>query len=422
MPDLCKFSLINLLKMKNIVYLPVFCMLLSFFNYSFAQDNYAINIRTTITDEQKFFINYDIVDRDSSNYFNVVLILTYEGQQVEPDLNNLYGSYGHGITPGNKVIYWNYAGEFDKDINKMAAQVFAYKENEPLAGFEPIPARGNFFAPCEIRFMNNSLYSDRYEWDFGDPGSGVGNTSNEGNPIHTFRKSGRYNVSLTAFNTRLNLENTIYETIDIKEYEPTVADFSIIGIDDINNQKLPARISFKNNSVNADYFNWDFGDPNSGNYRNTSTEKNPSHRYRNPGVYTIELTAKSRISGLSSTKTAELNLQGSPSSALEKYKKMKTVWLASTLATAGLGGILYLRANSLYNHEYHEATTTQEAIDIREKIQSLDKIYPFAFAAAVFSGIEVIIQSKKQADAEAQLGLQAVPVNEGGIVKLTYNF
>ena len=42
---------------------------------------------------------------------------------------------------------------------------------------------------------------------------------------------------------------------------------------------------FLNNSYNAEKFTWDFGDG------ETSTEKNPVHSYKNPGIYTVTLTA-----------------------------------------------------------------------------------------------------------------------------------
>ena len=45
-------------------------------------------------------------------------------------------------------------------------------------------------------------------------------------------------------------------------------------------------IQFSNTSQLAESYLWDFGDTNS------SIEMNPSHRYSNPGTYTVSLTAK----------------------------------------------------------------------------------------------------------------------------------
>ena len=45
----------------------------------------------------------------------------------------------------------------------------------------------------DISFSNNSVYSDTYQWDFGD-----GELSNEVNPIHHYLKGGSYKVKLIA--------------------------------------------------------------------------------------------------------------------------------------------------------------------------------------------------------------------------------
>lgn len=49
---------------------------------------------------------------------------------------------------------------------------------------------------------------------------------------------------------------------------------------------IPNVVNFTNQSENADTFEWDFGDG------NTSTEKNPSHYYQEPGTYEIVLYAR----------------------------------------------------------------------------------------------------------------------------------
>lgn len=58
--------------------------------------------------------------------------------------------------------------------------------------------------------------------------------------------------------------------------------------------KAPATIQFENNSEQAETYLWDFGDG------STSAEAAPSHRYRQSGIYEVQLTAskkgKSRVS------------------------------------------------------------------------------------------------------------------------------
>jgi len=48
-------------------------------------------------------------------------------------------------------------------------------------------------APAKVAFVNKSLHAETYEWDFGD-----GTSSVEANPVHTYKRSGRYSVRLTA--------------------------------------------------------------------------------------------------------------------------------------------------------------------------------------------------------------------------------
>ena len=102
-----------------------------------------------------------------------------------------------------------------------------------------------------------------------------------------------------------------------------------------------------------------------------------------------------------------------PSAAYEKHKKLKTIWLVSTAATAATGTALILKSNSLYN-DYKIATT--DAKDIREQYEKLDKISPVAFGAALFSGVMTGIQAKKQKDAKARLGFRMHPAQDGALV------
>jgi len=413
------------------LYLLSFLLAFVVINFCYSQEtNYATNTRTTISDEKKLFINYDIISNDGSKYFHVILELLYQGTPVKPNPNNLFGDQGHAIPPGSKIIYWDYEGDFNQDIKNLEVNVFAWREKEPQAIFKSTTESGNFFAPCKINFSNLSENSDRYEWDFGDAASGVENNSFEENPSHTYKKGGRYTISLIAYNTNLNLSNTFYETIVVKEHESTVADFKIIGFENLKKQSVPITIEFKNLSLNGDGFMWDFGDPQSGRNKNTSTDTHPSHRYKNPGQYKIELTASNSFSGLSSVKTMEIVLPGKPqretteptkklASDYDKHKKMKTIWLASTITTATVGTALFLKSNGLHN-DYK--TATSDAKEIREKFEKLDKIYPVAFGAAVLSGIMTGIQAKKQKEAQANLSFYVVPIQNGGLVTLSLKF
>ena len=65
----------------------------------------------------------------------------------------------------------------------------------------------NFNAPetttlNPVTFTNTSTNANSYLWDFGDPSSGISNTSNQANPNHNFTENNKsYTVTLTAFNS-----------------------------------------------------------------------------------------------------------------------------------------------------------------------------------------------------------------------------
>ena len=72
-------------------------------------------------------------------------------------------------------------------------------------------------------------------------------------------------------------------------------------------------VTFTNtSSANALFYNWDFGDPQSGQASNTSTLENPKHTYSQPGLYTVTLTATSShaAGNCSSTKTFVIQVNG----------------------------------------------------------------------------------------------------------------
>jgi PKD repeat protein len=383
----------------------------------YCQNNYASNVRTTVSDQEKLFIHYDIVVNDGSKFFKVDLKLTYEGETIEPNPNNLYGDFGRAMTPGNKIIYWNYGDEFGGDVNKIEVEVFAYKEVEPKALFKKSTISNNGFAPCEIIFITQSSNADKFEWDFGDASSGIENISYEDNPVHTFNEGGSYTIRLTAINTRLELEDTFLETIIIKEHGATQSDFQIAGYD----HKAPVTIQFKNNSKNTDHFYWDFGDPGSGKKNNTSSSENPEHKFVSGGKYMVELTSSNSVSGLSDKMSKEVIIihKNSGNSDYQKHKTLKFVLLAGGLVALGTSTVTWLNSNKYYD-QYKTATT--DAADLRNKSTTNRTISAIALGVSAVCFVNVYIQAKKQSEAERVVSFGITPVKNGGVVTLSYNF
>lgn len=65
---------------------------------------------------------------------------------------------------------------------------------------------------------------DAHSWNFGDPGSGPDNTSNQVNPTHNFTGPGTYNVTLTV-TTSQGCQNTIVVPVEV----PAVPPLQVLG-------------------------------------------------------------------------------------------------------------------------------------------------------------------------------------------------
>ena len=151
----------------------------------------------------------------------------------------------------------------------------------------PDAPQGGYVAPCTITFVNHSQNADTYKWTFGD-----GQSSTEEDPSHLFSAGGSYEIKLKATNTATGESKEYKESIVIKNEpfepppDPPIANFSVTG----DNVYAPATVTFTNLSLNADTYQWTFGDGTA-----ESTEKNPSHYYADHGSFTVTLIAKKGI-------------------------------------------------------------------------------------------------------------------------------
>lgn len=105
-------------------------------------------------------------------------------------------------------------------------------------------------------------------------------------------------VFLAVLLLGLMLTSCDEDTVTGNEDDPT-ADFTFTFVTD---SIAPAEVQFNNQSVQADEFDWDFGDGNS------SSMENPTHTYDQPGSYDVTLIVVNGISPNSDmvTKTIEV--------------------------------------------------------------------------------------------------------------------
>jgi PKD repeat protein len=142
----------------------------------------------------------------------------------------------------------------------------------PVADFEPDTVG---CTPLTVKFINKSAYGETYIWDFGD------NTfSAEKEPAHTYYVPGNYIIKLTVINIT---GQSIHSGI-IKVYQNPTAIFNAYPTNIVNNEQI---VVFYNYSYYDSLNLWRFGDG------ATSSEKNPYHKYENPGSYTVSLITTS---------------------------------------------------------------------------------------------------------------------------------
>ena len=120
-----------------------------------------------------------------------------------------------------------------------------------------------------------------YLWDFGDGGFSV-----QKNPIHTYTKTGNYDVSLTAWSEWGCKRVRTYENL-ITIYPEPRADFA--GTPEIVSVFNPM-IEFVNYTEGGHLYFWDFGDGHSTLWTNMPQ----NHLYKNIGEYEIMMIAKNQ--------------------------------------------------------------------------------------------------------------------------------
>lgn len=138
-----------------------------------------------------------------------------------------------------------------------------------------------------------------YHWDFGDPASGVSNTSNEINPEHVYSDTDIHVVTLTITHpsgcTTTNSKQvyaTAFPTIDI-----AISDENCVGF-----ETYFSPIAIDNNLT----YLWDFGDTLLG-VPSTSIDEHASYIYTNDDIYTVSLSATNE-NGCTTTTSKDIEI------------------------------------------------------------------------------------------------------------------
>jgi len=151
---------------------------------------------------------------------------------------------------------------------------------DPVIEVTPVPSEG--CEPVLVKF-NSTITpgASFYNWGFGDPASGVYNTSSDANPQHVYVIPGSYDVILSILSSDGCPASDTFPAM-INVYENPVAGFMA---DPITANMSDPTIYFTDQSTGAFTYYWDFGEIGSpGNYSNLQS---PSHTYSDAGTYYI---------------------------------------------------------------------------------------------------------------------------------------
>lgn len=197
----------------------------------------------------------------------------------------------------------------------------------------------NFFNPPPT---TNPL---SYSWNFGVPGSTT-DTSSQEYPTFTYPDTGTYFVTVVVQKTQngQGCYDTAHALVVI--YPILRADFTY------TNACQDSVIKFTDQSISStaplNSWNWDFGDG------QTSLLRNPSHKYANPGTYTVVLTV-SNIKGCTAIKSQN---------TIVVYPKPVASFTASPVCVFAPDIFLYTGTGAVTNYYWtfgNGASSTQQS-------------------------------------------------------------
>lgn len=249
----------------------------------------------TSTDYQIMLIAYNECGSDTSYhtitvlpntvdaFFNTSTVSGCEDLTIDFTQYTLGGTFYHwDFGDGNTSTSYSPSHTFTNpgnyDVALMANDGCSYDTTivtitvfpSPIVSFTSTPDSVCINTP--FSFQNTSTNLANSSWDFGD-----GTTSNLTNPSHEYGAPGSYVVTLTGTSLTNGCTAQISQTVQVS-INPIAAFVAVP-----TSGCMPLNVQFTNQSVNATFSHWNFGDG------NTSGLQNPSHVFTSSGVYTVQL-------------------------------------------------------------------------------------------------------------------------------------
>jgi len=126
----------------------------------------------------------------------------------------------------------------------------------------------------------------KWYWNFGEPGSGVKDTSTIENPSHTYAVKGIYDVKMVVMN-RFGCKDSITKSTRI--YGLPIAHYDNTTACTGDPTYFEDKTSISDTTIG--FWKWNFGDTLSIS-KDTSALQNPDHKYRNPGSYSVRMIVR----------------------------------------------------------------------------------------------------------------------------------
>lgn len=167
-----------------------------------------------------------------------------------------------------------------------------FADNIPIANSNSIVYSDSCFGNATQFSIQNTAGISSINWNFGDPNSGVNNTSVGFTANHTFSQVGKFNIRAILSNA-CGTDTLFLVALPIIDCKPPTSITGIKLMGDTCNAKESLVFSIQGTSFSP-YLFWNFGDPDSGTKDTITLTGNPTitptHTFSNPGKYKVCLT------------------------------------------------------------------------------------------------------------------------------------
>ena len=188
---------------------------------------------------------------------------------------------------------------------------------------------------------NNSPLNKTFYWTFGDPASGIEDTSTLAQPVHVYSDTGVYVYKLVINRGQQCSDSA---TQIQKVYPGFFPVFNNVGRC-VNTNILFKDLTTTNYGV-VDSWRWDFGDPLTAG--DTSRIKNPAYAYTNVGDYPVQLTV-GNSKGCNKTFKDTITIVDKPTFKITNDTLICSIDTLQLMASGSIGTIVWTPAYNINN-------------------------------------------------------------------------